>query len=77
MQLRRNLREENEMYELAEYGQLRPQRENGREAATVREDHETSLYVVRDLSWLRALDRKTASIYAYIISTSAQPPHPI
>jgi hypothetical protein len=51
MQLRTNLREENEMYELAEYGQLRPQRENGREAATVREDHETSLYVVRDLSW--------------------------
>ena len=39
------------MYELAEYGQVQLYRENGREVATVREDRETSPYVVRDLSW--------------------------
>jgi hypothetical protein len=39
------------MYELAEYGQLQPHRETGREAVTVREDRETNPYVVRDLSW--------------------------
>jgi hypothetical protein len=36
---------------LAAYGQLQPHRENGREAAAVREEFETGPYVVRDLSW--------------------------
>ena len=42
------------MYESAEYGQLQLHRENGVEEVTVREDRETSLYVVRDLSWALA-----------------------
>jgi hypothetical protein len=76
----KTLREENEMYELVENGQLQPHQENGRKVTMerptnmAREDRETRPYVVRDLSWefARYLDAEDAAASASTVPKSTR-----